>query len=123
MPRTNSESSLVPDWIVDLIAGWSSGAAAVVLVQPIDTILTRWQAVPLASGSIRGMALSFYQSAGFAALYRGATPMIASVPVQNALLMSGYGFGERWFGCDKEEDSSRRLGAIFLGGFTGGKST
>jgi len=79
---------------------------------------------------LRGMAVSFYQQAGLPALWRGASPMIVSVPVQNALLMTGYGFGQRWFGGSDGtapvEDSSlssysKRLGAIFVGGCTGGE--
>ena len=126
----------LPEWTVDLVAGWSSGAAAVLVCQPVDTILTRWQAatpsvtaqaVSGGGGGVRGMAVTFYQTAGVAALWRGASPMIFSVPVQNALLMSGYGFGQRWFtvGGERVGDGpavsySKRLGAIFVGGCTGG---
>lgn len=124
-----------PEWTVDLMAGWASGAAAVVACQPVDTLLTRWQATPAVAAvggattsSMRGMALQFYQTAGVAALWRGASPMIVSVPIQNALLMSGYGFGQRWFttggvgdsGEDPAVSYSKRLGAIFVGGCTGG---
>jgi len=144
-PQTMSSSNesggdALPEWTVDLVAGWSSGAAAVLACQPVDTVLTRWQAAapPLttatattsnsSSSMLRGMAVSFYQQAGLPALWRGASPMIVSVPVQNALLMTGYGFGQRWFGgrggdgaVDDSLSYSKRLGAIFVGGCTGGE--
>lgn len=134
MSAAAGEDALLPEWTVDLVAGWASGAAAVAACQPVDTVLTRWQAAsPLTTsapggaagaGSVRGMAAQLCQTSGFAALWRGASPMIVSVPVQNALLMSGYGFGRRWFGCDGSQDNSsysKRLGAIFVGGCTGGE--
>ena len=126
--------NVLPEWSVDWMAGWASGAAAVVACQPVDTVLTRWQAATpttaaALNGTMRGMAVQFYQTAGWTALWRGASPMIVSVPIQNALLMSGYGFGQRWFGGsgDSIEDPSvsysKRLGAIFVGGCTGGGSS
>ena len=134
---TPNARGILPEWTVDLMAGWASGAAAVVACQPVDTLLTRWQATPAVaavggttttSSSMRSMAWQFYQTAGVAALWRGASPMIVSVPIQNALLMSGYGFGQRWFttggsggsGEDSAVSYSKRLGAIFVGGCTGG---
>jgi solute carrier family 25 (mitochondrial carnitine/acylcarnitine transporter), member 20/29 len=48
--------------------------------------------------------------------------MIWSVPIQNALLMGGYGIGQKFYG-DVEEgtsDRNRQLMAIFVGGCTGG---
>jgi len=55
--------------------------------------------------------------------------MIVSVPVQNALLMSGYGFGRRFFENDNNDSNgnsnassyAKHLSAIFVGGCTGGE--
>ena len=41
-------------------------------------------------------AVAVLRRGGNLALWRGATPLIALVPFQNALLMVGYGAGERW---------------------------
>ena len=35
------------------------------------------------------------KNSGGLAFWRGATPLVALVPIQNALLMVGYGAGER----------------------------
>lgn len=97
-----------PSVMVDLIAGWASGAVAVICVQPIDTWLTRHQA----------LATGLPKTSG---LWRGSLPMIWSVPLQNALLMGGYGVGQKFF--TGEDGSARQTAAIFVGGCTGGQST
>ena len=99
-------------WI-DFVAGWCSGAAAVVCCQPVDTVLTRWQA---GLGDVAA-ARQFTQRAGIAALWRGASPMITAVPVQNALLMGGYGVGQAYSAAHAPD---YRRTAIFMGGCTGG---
>lgn len=112
-------------WI-DFLAGWCSGGVAVIAIQPVDTVLTRLQAGnPLvattaampttATANVRGLV----SSTGFASLWRGSSAMIGAVPVQNALLMGGYGIGKRW-SSDKEDSSSEALAAIFVGGCVGG---
>lgn len=128
---------------VDFAAGWVSGAASVVACQPLDTVLTRFQAgrgIVGASGaaaatsgggeiglvalgsSVRGLAREF----GIFSLWRGASPMIGVVPFQNALLMSGYGFGKQYSSSQNEtaEGESRSqqhaLLPIFVGGCAGG---
>jgi len=123
MSTADSMSSALPDWVVDLVAGWCSGAAAVVACQPVDTVLTRWQAAP-ANAMWRRVTVSLYQTAGLTALWRGASPMITAVPFQNALLMGGYGVGQRWFAGEKIDSLSytRKLAAIFVGGCTGGET-
>lgn len=92
---------------VDFIAGWVSGAVTVLALQPIDTVLTRKQANISANGG----------------LWRGTLPMVSSVPLQNAILMGGYGMGQKFF------DPKVNLGveqpyiyyaAIFTGGLVGG---
>lgn len=119
-----SESYDIPAWTVDLIAGWCSGAAAIVACQPLDTILTRWQAAP-ANSVFRNITQSLVSTSGFSALWRGASPMITAVPLQNALLMSGYGAGQRFYAgdCLDELAYTKKLAAIFVGGCTGGKTS
>lgn len=83
----------------DLAAGWISGAASVLVVQPVDTTLTRLQAVrvvPGVDGSARAIFQRVIQEGGARALWRGATPMTLVIPIQNSLLFAGYGAGERW---------------------------
>ena len=104
-------------WI-DFIAGWASGAAAVIACQPMDTVLTRMQAGGLVVGSSSSTQItrSLVGSAGFASLWRGSSPMISAVPVQNSLLMGGYGLGKQW----AESSGQDKYVPIFVGGCTGG---
>jgi solute carrier family 25 carnitine/acylcarnitine transporter 20/29 len=135
-------------WI-DFVAGWCSGAVAVVVLQPMDTILTRWQAtrpqvVPVQNATTTTTAAAatttttLLSNANTAiknnvlskhGLWRGSWAMMGAVPVQNALLMGGYGIGQQWVsgtnGTDGNKDSSSsdyrtRCMAIFVGGTTGG---
>ena len=107
----------------DFVAGWCSGGAAVIPCQPIDTILTRLQAgAPLfgqktvASNHTTQQAKIF--SVGFiSSLWRGSIPMIRAVPVQNALMMSGYGIGKH---LNEEHDADKVLLGVFVGGCLGG---
>jgi solute carrier family 25 (mitochondrial carnitine/acylcarnitine transporter), member 20/29 len=109
---------ILSDAWIDLLAGWCSGAASVLTCQPVDTVLTRWQAGLLVQGStVSSMARSLTQTAGVSALWRGSSPMITAVPMQNALLMSGYGLGMRY---SELYAPDRRFTAIFVGGCTGG---
>jgi len=128
------------DWWVDFVAGWVSGAAGVVACQPLDTILTRYQATSrrlvagsAAAGTANTAFLSPWSSAaglvrsyGVLSLWRGSSPMIGAVPVQNALLMGGYGLGKRY----SEQTGSGNANAgsnqrhdflpVFVGGCFGG---
>ena len=161
------------EWISDFVAGWVSGAVSILVCQPVDTILTKWQAVrPTVAAAVvtlhtggtttatttttmiptspqlprqqyhtnnnndyrdwRGMTRHFLRtSGGPRALWRGASPVILATPLQNALLMGGYGWGTRYYysggSSNNHMDSSssslsrsKQLGAIFVGGFTGG---
>jgi len=111
---------------MDFVAGWCSGAAAVLVLQPVDTVLTRLQAgglvQPVATARVVETAavpaaVSLWQAAGASALWRGAAPMIYSVPVQNSLLMGGYGVGQKYA---EQFDPSQKNAAAFVGGCTGG---
>ena len=136
-------------WI-DFVAGWISGGVSVLACQPIDTVLTRMQAntadvravvssteiitknnaskslkIPSPSATtvtlrpfsvFRGMVSNF----GVASLWRGSSAMIGAVPVQNALLMMGYGIGKRWSDTDNYSNGSGVLVGVFVGGCTGG---
>lgn len=152
-PGAGSGGSISGAW-VDFAAGWCSGAAAVVALQPVDTVLTRWQAgvtlvnlsgsgagasgvarassvaaAPLPAGSAAGgslLALSEARAlasrASLRALWSGSSPMVTAVPFQNALLMGGYGVGQKWYGDGGEGggDQNRRDAAVFVGGCVGG---
>lgn len=103
---------------VDFVAGWCSGAAAVLACQPVDTLLTRWQAGLVApTATVRHATTAFASTAGVTALWRGASPMIGAVPLQNALLMGGYGVGQAY--SERYAPEYRRT-AVFCGGLTGG---
>jgi solute carrier family 25 (mitochondrial carnitine/acylcarnitine transporter), member 20/29 len=121
-------------WI-DFLAGWFAGAASVIGCQPIDTILTRYQAgillnspklqLSTASVTLPRLTLaaswqqvrSLYQSTGSPKLlWRGSVPMIVAVPLQNSMLMGGYGLGQQYAAAN----SSNKGLPIFIGGCTGG---
>jgi solute carrier family 25 carnitine/acylcarnitine transporter 20/29 len=46
--------------------------------------------------------------------------MIGAVPIQNALLMSGYGIGKRWSDDQMKDGGDASLVGVFVGGCTGG---
>lgn len=90
---------VVSEFWLDLVAGWVSGSASVLAVQPVDTTLTRMQAVRLGPGVDAGARAVFskvIREGGTRALWRGTAPMTMVIPLQNALLFAGYGLGERW---------------------------
>ena len=127
-------SDISLDW-VDFVSGWISGGVSVLACQPIDTVLTRMQAnaaiqpagvekvvAPssrpgaMTVNIFRGMVSNF----GVTSLWRGSSAMIGAVPVQNALLMTGYGAGKRWSESTGACDSNHVLMGVFIGGCTGG---
>ena len=161
MTTSDGDSSSSPtsskEFLVDFIAGWCSGAAAIILCQPVDTVLTRLQAnttiltrnaatattAGLQGVGIGGSAIGngaatatlefqgLISKAGTTSLWRGSTPMVSAVPLQNALLMSGYGWGKRLSGGvddeeggshnnNNEQDVNNQLLGVFVGGTTGG---
>lgn len=117
---------------VDFVSGWISGGVSVLACQPIDTVLTRMQAnagiqsvgadkISPRPGSatvnlFRGMVSNF----GVTSLWRGSSAMIGAVPVQNALLMTGYGAGKRWSESNVSGESNTVLMGVFIGGSVGG---
>jgi solute carrier family 25 carnitine/acylcarnitine transporter 20/29 len=115
---------------IDFAAGWISGGISVLVCQPLDTVLTRFQAKSLPVSDVKvgkpggaGATLqisstifrSMISNFGVSSLWRGSSAMIGAVPVQNALLMTGYGVGRRWSG---SEDDGVLVG-VFVGGCTG----
>jgi len=92
--------------IDDFIAGWVSGVAGLALTQPVDFVLTRLQSGKVHShhGSALGM-------------FRGSLPLFATVPMNNAMLMYGYGVGKSVGEAKGYGDS---LMPVFLGGCVGG---
>ena len=121
---------MTKEFWVDLWAGWIAGAASVLAVQPVDTTLTRMQATRLApgvDGSARAALRVVLAEGGARALWRGAAPMTAVIPAQNALLFAGYGVGERWAsrrdkdsGGNPDGSSRESLLPVFCGGVVGG---
>jgi len=139
----SSESS----WI-DFTAGWISGGISTLAIQPVDTILTRMQANAsivvqpsstaagggaantIASNNVsaaaavalrptnifRGMIDNF----GISSLWRGSSAMIGAVPIQNAVLMTGYGYGKRWTENHDQQHPNNVLLGVFIGGTIGG---
>ncbi|CAM9360318.1 unnamed protein product [Discosporangium mesarthrocarpum] len=119
------------DWAIDFTAGWISGAAGIVLTQPLDSVLVRLQAQSTVVGAsesrFRSALGALLAAGGRKALWSGASPMLWSVPVQNALLFSGYGAGLNW--CDGRRGRDGGLEAagvepslwhVFAGGCAGG---
>lgn len=138
--RSSDSRATMPlgEFWIDLLSGWVGGAASVLAVQPVDTTLTRMQALRLApgvDGSARAMFHRVVSEGGARALWRGTTPMTLVIPAQNALLFAGYGAGERWArsradgsGASDTSASSSSSGAarslnllpVFVGGCFGG---
>eukprot|EP00903_Cladosiphon_okamuranus_P014032 g13049.t1 len=118
--------------LVDFGAGWISGAVSIALTQPLDSVLVRVQAGSTSksnTGSKSCSSLSavaamegLASSGGTRAFWRGAGPMLCSVPAQNALLFAGYGAGLGW--CSTEGSSASHgppsLWHVFAGGCAGG---
>ncbi len=73
---------------------------------------------------------SMISNFGITSLWRGSSAMIGAVPIQNAVLMTGYGYGKRWTtGSDdttvdddveNNNNSSDVLLGVFMGGCVGG---
>ena len=134
---------------VDFCSGWVSGGVSVLACQPIDTVLTRMQAnagvmagstsnakmiAPPINHSVSGGAVSvnifrgMISNFGITSLWRGSSAMIGAIPLQNALLMTGYGAGKRWSessngGASKVSNISSNITAymgVFIGGCVGG---
>lgn len=115
--------TLSDSWI-DFLAGWCSGGMAVAAIQPVDTVLTRLQAgqrvvATTTSTTAVGSARGLIDSVGISSLWRGSSAMIGAVPLQNALLMGGYGIGKRWSGDNSKEDNAALI-PVFVGGCVGG---
>ena len=102
---------------IDTLAGWAAGVVCTVAFQPVDTVLTRQQYEVRAAGA----ASVVLRQGG---LWRGTAPLLALVPLQNALLMVGYGAGERWgrgLGSAAAEPAAAPApAAVFAGGCAGG---
>ena len=96
------------EFTTDLIAGWASGGCSIFASQPIDTILTRKQA---------GRIFKEQSRSSLTSLWRGSSAMIGAVPLQNGMLMAGYGYGKRLTENMKPNDI---YFGVFIGGCTGG---
>jgi solute carrier family 25 carnitine/acylcarnitine transporter 20/29 len=141
----------VSEAYIDFIAGWASGAVSTLIIQPVDTVLTRLQAgdrllaattnattsaatatatatatassagngQAVANTSVRVQLRGLLESYGVSSLWRGSSAMISAVPMQNCLLMGGYGVGKQWAEAGDLDQSSTLL-SVFVGGCTGG---
>ena len=98
------------EFMIDLVAGWASGGCSIFASQPIDTILTRKQAGNAfrSSNILKGNLTSFW---------RGSSAMIGAIPLQNGMLMAGYGYGKRFTENMRPNDV---LLGVFIGGCSGG---
>ena len=103
--QDNAIESMKEAW-VDFTAGWTSGAMAVLTCQPIDTVLTRYQAGIMAQGVTVEQTRGLVNAFGLQSLWRGSSAMISAVPLQNALLMGGYGMGKQWSEKNKQESEA-----------------
>lgn len=99
----------------DFVAGWVSGIAGLMLTQPVDYVLTRMQSgralltqasTAEAAGGLRGLV----------GMWRGIGPLAATLPINNAMLMYGYGVGKNF----SSKDGGASLWPVFLGGCAGG---
>lgn len=131
-PRFQNYCAMSEEAWVDFVSGWISGGVSVLACQPIDTVLTRMQAnasihtagvekIAARPGAasvniFRGMVSNF----GVPSLWRGSSAMIGAVPVQNALLMTGYGAGKRWSESGDAGSNNNVLMGVFVGGCVGG---
>ena len=115
-------SSINKEYWIDFASGWLSGGVAVLVCQPLDTVLVRYQAGrSLVTGSLSDTRWLLHQF-GLSSLWRGSSCMIGAVPFQNALLMGGYGLGKRLV-VDNQNDNDNywmKYNAIFGGGCVGG---
>jgi solute carrier family 25 carnitine/acylcarnitine transporter 20/29 len=109
--------ALTEAW-VDFIAGWGSGAVSVLICQPVDTVLTRFQANASTSQVALQETKYMMTHNGFKSLWRGSSAMISAVPMQNAMLMGGYGVGKKW--SESSDSNSNIYLNVFVGGFCGG---
>jgi len=82
--------------------------AGLAITQPVDFVLTRLQ-----SGTA---AAAKPDPRGLLGMFRGSMPLFATVPLNNAMLMYGYGVG-KGVGDARGDDS---LLPVFIGGCAGG---
>ena len=97
----------------DFLAGWASGVAGLLMTQPVDYVLTRLQ-----SGTVRTEAGGGLR--GLVGMWRGVMPLVATVPLNNAMLMYGYGVGKTFTERDGGPKNETSLWPIFFGGCAGG---
>lgn len=96
--------------------------------QPVDTLLTKYQVAttPKALRNSTPWVLARqYLWSQPRILWSGSTCMVSAVPFQNALLMTGYGWGKQAWCNDKDTEEQRsnyqkKIMGIFIGGMGGG---
>ncbi len=112
------------DTCIDTIAGAVAGGVSVVVSQPVDMVLTRFQHATCGT-SPSSLARGLWAEGGLRTFWRGAGPLVWCVPLQNAMLFAGYGAGERWGGAEEAAPGGGggvppTLLPVFVGGCVGG---
>ena len=102
----------------DFVAGWVSGIAGLLITQPIDYVLTRLQSGQQTAAAPAATWAEATSLRGLLGMWRGIMPLAATLPLNNAMLMYGYGVGKSFAPRKDEEGAS--LWPIFLGGCAGG---
>ena len=101
LPPSAGARAIMPDAFrdtcIDTIAGAVAGGVSVVVSQPVDMVLTRFQHATCGT-SPSSLARGLWAEGGLRTFWRGAGPLVWCVPMQNAMLFAGYGAGERWGG-------------------------
>jgi|EP00900_Chrysochromulina_parva_P012952 solute carrier family 25 carnitine/acylcarnitine transporter 20/29 len=90
------------------VAGWVSGVVGLAVTQPIDFLLTKLQSGATAQVN--------KPPNGLLSMWRGSALMFATVPLNNAMLMYGYGAGKRV----GDAYGGESILPVFIGGCTGG---
>jgi solute carrier family 25 (mitochondrial carnitine/acylcarnitine transporter), member 20/29 len=143
MTSRTTDFHVSPFWkefLTDSFAGAIAGAISTGFVMPVDTILTRvqTQAVGYALASTTSSTSSINANmvmikriatdGGYKAFFRGLPAATTVIPLQNALLFAGYGFGERYYFLSTKaaasksasEENTKKLLGVFVGGCTAG---
>ena len=90
----------------DFVAGWVSGIAGLLITQPIDYVLTRLQSGQQTAAAPAATWAEATSLRGLLGMWRGIMPLAATLPLNNAMLMYGYGVGKSFAPRKDEEGAS-----------------
>ena len=88
------------------------------LIHDIMQVVRSMQVTPGYAAKLSGGAMG--SGGGVAGMFRGAMPLFATVPMNNALLMYGYGVGKSFGSVDANHAAKTSLMPVFVGGCAGG---